>query len=195
MSKKSLHELGLEYNTDKAYLHNYCNFYAEHLEKYRDDKLKILEIGIFGGSSLRMWRDYFHNATIYGIDINPNSMFEEERIRTFVQDQGDEKSLLEFVEQHGPFDIVIDDGSHYTDHLDISYRLFKDSPIFIWEDICVCNFHLSNYKHYDRGPNKEGKYPLEIAKKLAETQDNCYLFDNNNTGYSITFIINNREKN
>jgi len=191
---KSLHELGMHYRTDKAYLHNYCQFYDQHLSPYRDRELKILEIGVYGGASLRMWRDYFHNSMIYGIDINPRSMFQEERIQTFIQDQGDVQGLKRFVEQHGPFDVVIDDGSHYTDHLEISYQVFKDSPIFIWEDICVCNFHIKNYRDYDRGPNKDGKYPLQVAKELVEQYDNHYLFDNNNTGVSITMLINNMEK-
>lgn len=188
---KTLHEIGLHYGTDKASRHNYCNFYDEHLSPYRDKTFKILEIGVKNGASLRMWRDYFHNSDIYGIDINPGSMFEDERIHTFIQDQGDEEGLKKFVEEHGPFDIIIDDGSHNTDHLDLSYQLFKDYPIFIWEDICVCNFHILDYKKHDKGPNKDGKYALDIARELAETEDNCFLFDNNDTGYSVTFIINN----
>ena len=190
---KTLHELGMQYKTDKAFRHNYCNFYDKHLSPYRHEALKILEIGVKGGSSLRMWRDYFYNSNIYGIDINLNSMFEEDRIYTFIQDQGDVEGLKKFVEKYGPFDIVIDDGSHNTDHLDISYQLFKHSPVFIWEDICVCNFHILDYKKHDKGPNANGKYPLDVAKELVKAHDNCFLFDNNNTGESVTFLINNME--
>ena len=121
-------------------------------------------------------------------------MFKENRIHTFIQDQGDVEGLKKFVEEHGPFDVVIDDGSHFTDHLEISYQVFKDSPIFIWEDICVCNFHLLDYKKHDKGPNKDGKYPLQVAKELVEKYDNHYLFDNNNTGVSVTMLINNMDK-
>lgn len=190
---KTLHEIGLQYRTDKATRHNYCHFYDEHLSPYRGEDLKILEIGVKRGASLRMWRDYFYNSEIYGIDVNSASMFKEDRIQTFIQDQGDVEGLKNFIGEHGPFDIVIDDGSHNTDHLEISYKLFKDSPIFIWEDICVCNFHHFDYKKHDKGTNADGKYPLDVAKELAETEDNCFLFDNENTGKSVTFIINNME--
>jgi cephalosporin hydroxylase len=73
--------------------------------------------GYARGASLKMWRDYFPNAAIHGVDIRPDALFEDDRIATHLCDQSrrdDLDALLRRIE--GQFDIVIDDGSHETEH-------------------------------------------------------------------------------
>lgn len=73
-------------------------------------------MGIHGkpGASLRVWRDYFPNAIIYGADIDKDVLFEEERIKTFYMDQLNPKSIKEYWEMVGEdnFDFMLDDGLH-----------------------------------------------------------------------------------
>ena len=70
---------------------------------------KVLEIGIYRGASLQMWRDYFPNAEIFGLDIEEVHV-PGPRIQTIRGDQSDADSLAE-VGRHGPFDLIVDDGS------------------------------------------------------------------------------------
>ena len=75
---------------------------------------KVLEIGIHRGDSLRVWRDFFPDATIYGWDIDPNFLFQEPRVKTRVVDHDDkERVRLALEEIGGNIDIVIEDGSHW----------------------------------------------------------------------------------
>ncbi|GEM_PF-2563566 len=115
----SLLELaGGEQGCDKIYPHGYHKYYADHLIEFYDRPFKLLEIGIggegneLGGASLKMWEKVFPNAEIYAIDIFEKRSLDSKNIRTFVVDQGDESSLKAFAEQYGPFDVIIDDGSH-----------------------------------------------------------------------------------
>lgn len=189
---RTLQEIGNTYRTDKAaFHHGFCDFYDMHLSSCRHDEMKVLEIGVKKGASLRMWRDYFSNSQIYGLDIDPASMFEDSRIKTFIMDQGDVDSMKRFVEVHGPFDIVIDDGSHHTHHQFISYELFKDSPVFIWEDLHTSNWDVIGHRVHDTGKNEKGQYPLEVANELVKIHDNHYMISNRG-GNSITMLIDNR---
>jgi hypothetical protein len=85
--------------------------------KDRKNKVrKVLEIGIGTGASLRMWRDFFPRAMIYGVDIDPKTLFNEDRIRTFLCDQSKESDLLGLLKETGAdIDLIIDDGSHNFD--------------------------------------------------------------------------------
>jgi hypothetical protein len=69
------------------------------------------------GASLRVWRDFFQNAVIWGADIDRGILFEEERIKTGYMDQTNPESIKEFFDQAGveEFDIIIDDGLHTFD--------------------------------------------------------------------------------
>ena len=58
------------YNTDKD-KHNYLQAYDKLFYEYRDKKINLLEVGVHEGGSLLLWKDYFSNGTIYGMDNNP----------------------------------------------------------------------------------------------------------------------------
>ena len=58
------------YQTDKNTDHNYLDKYDKYFNKFKDQKINLLEIGIFHGGSLEMCRDYFKNRTIFGLDID-----------------------------------------------------------------------------------------------------------------------------
>jgi len=100
--------------------------YAKHFEEIKEQKLNILEIGVGSGPSLKMWYEYFPNASIYAIDVVPQTQHENDRVKTFVCDQSNRESLQSIVDSVGTFDIIIDDGSHVTAHQQISLGfLFK----------------------------------------------------------------------
>jgi hypothetical protein len=174
---KSLTELANFYGTDKGTIgpvpewqgHNYTDVYEAYFEKYRYSDINILEIGLGvigdrikdcivcgrnkGGASLHMWYDYFPKAKIYGIDINECSYLDNDRIKTFVADQGNVQDLFHFTEaaQSVEFDIIIDDGSHRPDHQQISFsyffKLLKTGGLYCVEDL-MSNGFGDNSRHY-----------------------------------------------
>ena len=125
----NLRKLATFHDADKWNYHWYAQHYQSHFAFLRLKKLKILEIGVggyedpkAGGESLRMWKDYFPNSMIYGIDIIDKKAVEEDRIKIFKGRQEDESFLKEVIAETGNFDIVIDDGSHNNEHVIKSFR-------------------------------------------------------------------------
>jgi len=109
------------------------------------------------GASLRVWRDYFPNAIVVGADIDRDTLFEEERIRTFYIDQTDPKAIAEFWETVGlgDFDFIVDDGLHTFEAGRVLFeesisRLAKDG-IYVIEDVRPVD--LLRYQNYF--PEKE----------------------------------------
>jgi hypothetical protein len=124
-------ELAYKYGSDKCpqISHGYTPRYHKIFKDKRNEVLKVFEIGIGirenmqhpphyrTGASLYMWRDYFPNAQIYGMDILPECMFEDDRIHTFLGDQSKKDDLLNVLRKIGTdIDLVIDDGSHQMSH-------------------------------------------------------------------------------
>jgi len=141
----SLSNLALIYGSDKWGGHYYTEHYHEHFHKLRNKKVKILEIGVggyndpyYGGASLRMWKQYFPQGMIYSIDIYDKSPLQEDRIRIFKGSQEDEVFLRKVCNEVGPFDIIIDDGSHVVNHVRASFKtlfpLMKEGGIYAIED-------------------------------------------------------------
>lgn len=118
---KTLNEIGLECGTDKSTMtHCYLDTYEKYLGELRDKEFTMLEIGVAAGNSLRMWREYFTKAHIYGIDINPYCAGYGEGI--FIGSQSDYSFLDEVLSKIGTPDIIIDDGSHYAPNTILTFR-------------------------------------------------------------------------
>lgn len=112
-----LEELGHKYAVSKM-LHDYLKHYWSYLRDKRETVKNVLEMGVETGSSLRMWEEFFPNARIWGIDINPDcKRHEGGRKSIFIGDQGDNLFLAECADRIGePFDLIVDDGSHQVPH-------------------------------------------------------------------------------
>src|SRR5262245_52207829 len=87
---------------------HYFDIYDRHFHRFRGKEVHILEIGIFSGGSLEMWRDYFGpKAVIYGVDIEPDCRaYENKGIKIFIGDQADRSFWREFRRQVPNLDIV-----------------------------------------------------------------------------------------
>lgn len=140
----SLLKIGMRYYTDKPD-HQYLPHYDSIFHPRRNEALKFLEIGINNNpvatpesGSLYMWRDYFPNAQIFGIDAMPSKAFSAPRIRVFTGLQGDKAFLASVVAETGPLDIIVDDGSHKScDHLasfEFLWDHLSDGGWYIIED-------------------------------------------------------------
>lgn len=141
-----LTRIGTKYDTDKV-THNFTSFYDKHLTDTRNVIKNVLEIGVFNGGSLRMWEEYFPNAMIYGFDDHDRSHCNTERIKTFVVNQSSISQMQDGINltEH-PYDLVIDDGSHFIDDqqksLGFLFKYVKSGGYFIMEDLHTSNFDL-----------------------------------------------------
>ncbi|MFI9825463.1 class I SAM-dependent methyltransferase [Streptomyces sp. NPDC052013] len=140
-----LNKLAVHFKTDKWGTHRYTQHYQRHLQHLKNKKFNLLEIGIGGysragqgGASLRMWKAFFPNAHIFGMDIHDKSFVDEDRITTFIGDQSDPDSLNAVADKIGEIDVIIDDGSHRSPHVITTFEtLFprlKDGGIYAVED-------------------------------------------------------------
>lgn len=121
--------------------HHYYELYQERLERFRGRDLKVLEIGIHFGGSLLLWSRFFTpGSTIVGVDIDERcSRYEGGNIHVRIGDQSDAEFLKSLVDEFGKFDIIIDDGSHMSEHQRASWQyLFRhaldDDGLYVVED-------------------------------------------------------------
>lgn len=147
--------------------HSYADFMERHFQHCREYIKNVFECGIGTnnpnlisnmsaagrpGASLRVWRDYFFNAMIYGADIDQTILFEEDRIQTSHCDQTDPDSIARMWNRfsHIEFDLMIDDGLHTFEAgrtlLEGSFHKLKKGGLYIIEDIFLA--YLLDYRSY-----------------------------------------------
>jgi len=139
---ETLDSIAIKMGTDKSSkMHFYTRHYETYFESMRDLPFKLLEIGVQTGASLRMWKQYFPKAEIYGLDYYDCGPFIEDRIKIIQGAQRDPKTL-EKVMAEGAFDVIIDDGSHKNPDILASFEyLFprmNPSGLYVIEDMNVC---------------------------------------------------------
>jgi hypothetical protein len=163
ISNTELCELFVKYHSDKCPQvgHSYSPHYYDLLKDGKETFLNILEIGIgnnelmkplYGenyiiGGSLKAFNEFFINANIFGVDIRKDVLFSEGRIKCFYTDQSNSKELHKTIkeikkindDENLKFDLIIDDGSHITNHMILSFNTLgeylKSNGIYIIEDI------------------------------------------------------------
>jgi len=120
---------------------HYFEIYHKHLQKFVGKKVSIMEIGVYSGGSLEMWRSYFgENCQIYGIDIEPACKnYENEYTSIFIGDQQSRSFWQDVKRQIPHVDIVIDDGGHMAEQqritLEETLPIMNPGGVFICEDI------------------------------------------------------------
>jgi hypothetical protein len=202
-NNNSLTELCEIYKSDKGSInhnkktiwgwtaHTYSNYYYSLFNHFKDDVKLVFECGLgtnnpdiqnnmtvhgMPGASLKVWRDYFKNAQIYGADIDENILFEEERIKTYYVDQLNTLSIETMWKKIGiqNFDIIIDDGLHTTEaninFFISSFNKLKKNGIYVIEDVHVLEFN-------------------NIMKKLRNFNPELVILENKNIKYQNNNLI------
>lgn len=127
----TLQDCAFKNGTDKRESgHNYVAIYDPLFTPFRQDTFNFLEIGIYRCGSHKMWRDYFPNATIYGIDIRQKVIDKykhEERLMLQQVDQGDKQQLIKYANSSPQWRVIVDDGSHKSSHQKLTFDVFWDS--------------------------------------------------------------------
>lgn len=103
-----MNELKLLFDNNKSNLmHKYTHYfdiYDSHFRRFKGKKLTVLEIGVFQGGSINLWKDFFKDyIDYYAIDINPLcKSFEQENVTIFIGSQDDEKFLQSVIKSMPP---------------------------------------------------------------------------------------------
>ena len=122
---------------------HYFPIYERAFSDLRGRPIRFLEIGVAGGGSLAAWKRYFHpRSRVVGIDIDDRcSKFDDPArdVHVRIGGQQDPAFLRALVAEHGPFDAILDDGSHIASHTIDSFRhLFAgglaDGGVYVVED-------------------------------------------------------------
>lgn len=121
--------------------HHYFDIYHRHFERFRGTDVHVMEIGIYSGGSMGMWRDYFGpKCHVYGVDIEEACrVYEDDKTHIFIGDQGDKNFWASVKSQVPRLDILIDDGSHKPEHQMITVNEvlphLQPGGVFLCEDL------------------------------------------------------------
>lgn len=133
----NLTEIGKNYDSDKGYLHSYYEVYDVHFSRLKATAKNVLEIGTYAGDSLLVWRDYFLNANIYGVDNYFQPRFSKENRITF--NLLDAYSVDSVKKLSRKYDVIIDDGPHTLESqiffVENYLPLLSENGVMVIEDI------------------------------------------------------------
>jgi cephalosporin hydroxylase len=132
--------------TDKNTVHSYLPLYEKLLRSRKDTAKNVLEIGIYHGGSIKLWHDYFPNATVFGLDcMHINNVWDEvknnDRVQLYTSVDAYNPTFIqnEFLLPSRKFDMVLDDGPHSIESMktfvNTYSRLLTNDGILILEDV------------------------------------------------------------
>lgn len=172
----SLEQISDNSRTDKNTVHSYLPLYQELLISKKETAKNVLEVGIDRGGSIKMWSDYFTNANVYALDIQPLENFwdgikNNERIilHTSTDAYNNDFFITHFLNKNIKCDFMLDDGPHTLESMKQFIKLYSqimtDDGILIIEDVQSLDWidilinevpeHLKQFiKIYDLRPNK-----------------------------------------
>jgi hypothetical protein len=177
--------------TDKNTTHSYLETYEKLLKDKHLSCKNVLEIGIQRGGSIKLWNDYFINATIYGLDITdpPNFLNEYPRINTFKKNAYTIDSVNYFIEKDIKFDFILDDGPYTLESMIFTLihysKLLTPTGILIIEDIPSMDWAYL----FERITNKykENTHIYDLRENKGRYDDIVFTFTNSNIE-NIEFI-------
>ncbi|MEP6527333.1 MAG: class I SAM-dependent methyltransferase [Nocardioidaceae bacterium] len=167
---------------------HYFPIYARHLDRFRGRPVRVLEIGVYGGGGLDLWQDYLGpQATLVGLDIDEAAVRAVGgRFPVVLGDQEDPEVLRELEAEHGPFDIVIDDGGHAMRQQIVSvetlFPLLADGGAYLVEDT-----HTSYWQEFGGALHDPGTF-LEWSKRRVDDMHSRHSSDIDRTTVWATHL-------
>jgi len=119
---------------------HYFDIYHRHLQKFIGKEVHVLEVGVYSGGSLEMWREYFGpKCRVYGVDIREAcKALEDDRTRIFIGDQVDRRFWQQVRHEVPSLDVLIDDGGHLPEQqivtLEEMLPHLRRGGVFVCED-------------------------------------------------------------
>ena len=179
---KNLNDLEIFFSEGKhhpihKWLH-YFDIYDRYFSKFRDQEILMVEVGVFKGGSLDLWKNYFGpKAKIIGIDIDPEcKKFESDHIHIEIGSQDDREFWKDFRDRYPKVDIFLDDGGHTMQQQIITfeemYGHIANNGIYMCEDL-----HTSYWKDYQGGYQDPGSF-IEYSKHFIDRINAWYIANN-----------------
>lgn len=166
---------------------SYLDIYDKYFSPLKLEKLNILEIGISAyhnpddlrGSSLWIWSEYFPNARIFGLDIDPIcKQYERERVKIHIGDQQCKNVLLKLAAAVGRFDIIIDDGSHVNEYtlksFETLFPFLNPDGMYIIEDLGTSYAKIEEWGAREDWPGMRYNDPHKSLNNERSTMDNLF---------------------
>lgn len=156
---------------------HYFEVYHKYLQGYRNKKITMLEIGVWGGGSLQMWKKYFGpECRILGVDIMEEcKSYEEDQIKIYIGSQSDREFLQKLKQENARIDIIIDDGGHKMEQQIITFEeLFPhlaEGGIYICEDM-----HTSYWQSFGGGNQAEISF-VDYSKQFVDRMNARYSME------------------
>jgi hypothetical protein len=201
-------------DTDKGpSQHNYTELYERLFFEWRNEPITIFEIGIANGGSLKMWQEYFPQARIVAVDIEPKTQFDNTRVKTFVGDQARREQLRPAIEAAGPVHILIDDGGHSMEQQQVSlgylFPHVRPGGYYVIEDVHTSlpalwkgygvernggNTTLRMLENFVRGarPSMRSRYMLPDEMKYLDAQIDSVTITHRPQSRSIMAVVKKR---
>ena len=161
------------HDTDKNTVHSYLLIYDQIFSGRRAAVQNVLEIGVLRGGSMRMWRDYFPNAQVFGIDLTVQcpTICQEPRV-SIVMDNAYQQNVVDLL-SNKKYDLIVDDGSHEL--LDIFFfikeyaKLLTPKGVMVIEDIQNPDWIPKIVDAF--GPNKQYVTVHDLRNKKGRYDD------------------------
>jgi len=188
----NLINISTEFNSDKQWRHKYFNIYEQYFNPYKNQNIKLFEIGILNGESLRIWEKYFNNekSIFYGVDIDMNQISGTFNDRVIIEkvNQRNREEVITFAEKYGKFDIIIDDGDHQPLSqqmcFGILFKYLNPKGIYVIEDL-----HTS----YNIGRLQLDKTQISTIDILMILKNKLQITSDFMKQEEIDFVVNNYE--
>jgi len=151
---------------------HYFDIYQRHFQKFVGREVHVLEVGIYAGGSLSMWREYFgEKCHVYGVDIDAACMaYSNEKTKIFIGDQADRAFWANFKKGVPPLDLLIDDGGHLPEQQRITLEEMlphiRPGGVYVCEDIHGDNNEFAAYI-YGLANGLNSAKPVEMPKDTA----------------------------
>ncbi len=161
---------------------HYFDVYHRHFQRFRGRPATIVEIGVYHGGSMQMWKEYFGpEARIVGVDLDARcSAYAEPQVEIVIGDQSDRKFLRELADKVGRIDVLIDDGGHRMNQqittFEELYGAVADDGVILVEDC-----HTSYWRDFDGGYHDPRSF-IEMTKRLVDQLNAWHSRDSHSFG-------------
>jgi hypothetical protein len=153
---------------------HHMEVYDQYFQRFCGTPVRFLEIGVSGGGSFELWRDYFGpQAQLYGVDVSDRHSDLAGLAVTFqIGDQGDPQTWQTFFQTVPQLDVVIDDGSHLATDQWVTFQAVfpKVQPYGVY---CVEDLHTSYAEQFAGGYRVEGTFIEQLKHGLDALHARC----------------------
>jgi hypothetical protein len=198
----TLDDIGRSHGTDKASnIHDYLRFYERRLSHLRHEAFTLIEIGVYRGSSVATWAEFFPKATIVGLDVNEDCrQYQRDNIAIRIGDASNPRFLFEILHEFGRPLVVLDDGSHRWDHqiqsLQMLFPILRPTGLYVVEDLDTSfESHLLQAAFQGNAKISAFDYLSLLARRTvahaafgSETPHDLFIEDNHDWVASVEFV-------